>query len=131
MRRRADPALKYRAYTPKPSRVPDASMLTGEVSSSLISGNPVLGFLLRAAGRLRSDDLPLTRRLLYQLSYGSITGILHACPVADFPKTSQTKEEKQVGFSGERAIDRIRTGDLRITRALLCQLSYDGETVPA
>lgn len=61
---------------------------------SLISGNPVLGFLLRAAGRLRSDDLPLTRRLLYQLSYGSITGILHACPVADFPKTSQTKEEK-------------------------------------
>lgn len=98
---------------------------------SLISGNPVLGFLLRAAGRLRSDDLPLTRRLLYQLSYGSITGILHACPVADFPKTSQTKEEKQVGFSGERAIDRIRTGDLRITRALLCQLSYDGETVPA
>ena len=76
------------------SRVPDASMLTGEVSSSLISGNPVLGFLLRAAGRLRSDDLPLTRRLLYQLSYGSITGILHACPVADFPKTSQTKEEK-------------------------------------
>ena len=32
---------------------------------------------------------------------------------------------------GERAIDRIRTGDLRITRALLCQLSYDGETVPA
>lgn len=69
-------------------------MLTGEVSSSLISGNPVLGFLLRAAGRLRSDDLPLTRRLLYQLSYGSITGILHACPVADFPKTSQTKEEK-------------------------------------
>lgn len=98
---------------------------------SLISGNPVLGFLLRAAGRLRSDDLPLTRRLLYQLSYGSITGILHACPVAGFPKTSQTKEEKQVGFSGERAIDRIRTGDLRITRALLCQLSYDGETVPA
>ena len=98
---------------------------------SLISGNPVLGFLLRAAGRLRSDDLPLTRRLLYQLSYGSITGILHACPVADFPKTSQTKEEKQVGFSGEGAIDRIRTGDLRITRALLCQLSYDGETVPA
>lgn len=69
-------------------------MLTGEVSFSLISGNPVLGFLLRAAGRLRSDDLPLTRRLLYQLSYGSITGILHACPVADFPKTSQTKEEK-------------------------------------
>ena len=61
---------------------------------SLISGNPGLGFLLRAAGRLRSDDLPLTRRLLYQLSYGSITGILHACPVADFPKTSQTKEEK-------------------------------------
>lgn len=61
---------------------------------SLISGNPMLGFLLRAAGRLRSDDLPLTRRLLYQLSYGSITGILHACPVADFPKTSQTKEEK-------------------------------------
>ena len=61
---------------------------------SLIFGNPVLGFLLRAAGRLRSDDLPLTRRLLYQLSYGSITGILHACPVADFPKTSQTKEEK-------------------------------------
>lgn len=61
---------------------------------SLISGNPVLGFLLRAAGRLRSDDLPLTRRLLYQLSYGSITGILHACPVADFPKTSQTKEGK-------------------------------------
>lgn len=54
----------------------------------------MLGFLLRAAGRLRSDDLPLTRRLLYQLSYGSITGILHACPVADFPKTSQTKEEK-------------------------------------
>jgi hypothetical protein len=46
-------------------------------------------------------------------------------------KTSQTKEEKQVGFSGEGAIDRIRTGDLRITRALLCQLSYDGETVPA
>lgn len=34
------------------SRVPEASMLTGEVSSSLISGNPVLGFLLRAAGRL-------------------------------------------------------------------------------
>lgn len=62
---------------------------------SLISGNPVLGFLLRAAGRLRSDGLPLTRRLLYQLSYGSITGILHACPVADFPKTSQTKEEKK------------------------------------
>lgn len=31
----------------------------------------------------------------------------------------------------ERAIDRIRTGDLRITRALLCQLSYDGGTVPA
>lgn len=80
------------------SRVPDASMLTGEVSSSLISGNPVLGFLLRAAGRLRSDDLPLTRRLLYQLSYGSITGILHACPVADFPKTSQTKEEKTGRF---------------------------------
>lgn len=26
-----------------------------------------------------------------------------------------------------RAVDRIRTGDLRITRALLCQLSYDGE----
>ena len=65
---------------------------------SLISGNPVLGFLLRAAGRLRSDDLPLTRRLLYQLSYGSITGILHACPVADFPKTSQTKEEKTGRF---------------------------------
>ena len=86
---------------------------------------------IRHAGRLRSDDLPLTRRLLCQLSYGSGTGILHACPVADFPKTSQTKEEKQVGFSGERAIDRIRTGDLRITRALLCQLSYDGETVPA
>ena len=64
---------------------------------SLISGNPVLGFLLRAAGRLRSDDLPLTRRLLYQLSYGSITGILHACPVADFPKTSQTKEGKKTG----------------------------------
>ena len=57
------------------SRVPDASMLTGEVSSSLISGNPVLGFLLRAAGRIRTDDLPLTRRLLYQLSYGSITGV--------------------------------------------------------
>lgn len=95
---------------------------------SLISGNPVLGFLLRAAGRLRSDDLPLTRRLLYQLSYGSITGILHACPVADFPKNQPDKGgKKQVGFSGERAIDRIRTGDLRITRALLCQLSYDGE----
>ena len=30
-----------------------------------------------------------------------------------------------------RGDDRIRTGDLRITRALLCQLSYDGETVPA
>lgn len=70
-------------------------MIFGAVMGfSLISGNPVLGFLLRAAGRLRSDDLPLTRRLLYQLSYGSITGILHACPVADFPKTSQTKEEK-------------------------------------
>lgn len=40
-------------------------------------------------------------------------------------------KKKQVGFSGEGAIDRIRTGDLRITRALLCQLSYDGETVPA
>lgn len=95
---------------------------------SLISGNPVLGFLLRAAGRLRSDDLPLTRRLLCQLSYGSITGILHACPVAGFPKNQPDKGgKKQVGFSGERAIDRIRTGDLRITRALLCQLSYDGE----
>lgn len=99
---------------------------------SLISGNPVLGFLLRAAGRLRSDDLPLTRRLLCQLSYGSITGILHACPVAGFPKNQPDKGgKKQVGFSGERAIDRIRTGDLRITRALLCQLSYDGGTVPA
>lgn len=54
-----------------------------------------MGSLLRAAGRLRSDDLPLTRRLLCQLSYGSGTGILHACPVAGFPKkTSQTKEEK-------------------------------------
>lgn len=115
------------------SRVPDASMLTGEVSSSLISGNPVLGFLLRAAGRLRSDDLPLTRRLLYQLSYGSITGILHACPVAGFPKKKPARQrrKKQVGFWWERAIDRIRTGDLRITRALLCQLSYDGGTVPA
>lgn len=57
-------------------------------------------FFFRAAGRLRSDDLPLTRRLLYQLSYGSITGILHACPVAGFPKkkTSQTKEEKTGRF---------------------------------
>lgn len=86
-----------------------------------------MGSLLRAAGRLRSDDLPLTRRLLCQLSYGSITGILHACPVADFPKNQPDKGGKQVGFSGERAIDRIRTGDLRITRALLYQLSYDGE----
>lgn len=92
-----------------------------------------MGSLLRAAGRLRSDDLPLTRRLLCQLSYGSGTGILHACPVAGFPKkpARQRRKKKQVGFSGERAIDRIRTGDLRITRALLCQLSYDGETVPA
>ena len=49
--------------------------------------------------RLRSDDLPLTRRLLYQLSYGSITGILHACPVAGSrKKTSQTKEEKTGRF---------------------------------
>lgn len=69
-------------------------MFDAVMGFSLISGNPVLGFLLRAAGRLRSDDLPLTRRLLCQLSYGSITGILHACPVAGFPKTSQTKEEK-------------------------------------
>ena len=46
-------------------------------------------------------------------------------------KPAKQRKEKQVGFSGERAIDRIRTGDLRITRALLCQLSYDGETVPA
>lgn len=92
-----------------------------------------MGSLLRAAGRLRSDDLPLTRRLLYQLSYGSITGILHACPVAGFPKKNQPDKggKKQVGFWWERAIDRIRTGDLRITRALLYQLSYDGETVPA
>lgn len=62
---------------------------------SLISGNPVLGFLLRAAGRLRSDDLPLTRRLLCQLSYGSITGILHACPVAGFPKNQPDKGGKK------------------------------------
>lgn len=107
-------------------------MFDAVMGFSLISGNPVLGFLLRAAGRLRSDDLPLTRRLLYQLSYGSDTGILHACPVAGFPKNQPDKGgKKQVGFSGEGAIDRIRTGDLRITRALLCQLSYDGETVPA
>lgn len=92
----------------------------------------MLGFLLRAAGRLRSDDLPLTRRLLCQLSYGSGTGILHACPVAGFPKNQPDKGGKNRSvFSGERAIDRIRTGDLRITRALLCQLSYDGGTVPA
>lgn len=42
-------------------------------------------------------------------------------------KPARQRRKKQVGFSGERAIDRIRTGDLRITRALLCQLSYDGE----
>lgn len=90
-------------------------------------------FFFRAAGRLRSDDLPLTRRLLYQLSYGSITGILHACPVAGFPKKNQPDKggKNRSVFGGERAIDRIRTGDLRITRALLYQLSYDGKTVPA
>ena len=69
---------------------------------SLISGNPVLGFLLRAAGRLRSDDLPLTRRLLYQLSYGSGTGILHACPVAGFPKTQPDKGGKTGRFLVEK-----------------------------
>ena len=95
---------------------------------SLFSRKPGMGFLLRAAGRLRSDDLPLTRRLLCQLSYGSGTGILHACPVAGFPK-KPARQRRKTGrfFGGERAIDRIRTGDLRITRALLCQLSYDGE----
>lgn len=46
-------------------------------------------------------------------------------------KPARQRRKKQVGFWWERAIDRIRTGDLRITRALLYQLSYDGETVPA
>ena len=49
-----------------------------------------------AANRIRTDDLPLTRRLLYQLSYGGDTG-----------------------GSGE-----IRTRDQRIKSPLLYRLSY-------
>lgn len=50
---------------------------------------------------------------------------LSGCRVPEKP-ARQRRKNRSV-FSGERAIDRIRTGDLRITRALLCQLSYDGE----
>lgn len=39
-----------------------------------------------------------TRRLLCQLSYGSITGILHACPVAGFPKNQPDKGGKTGRF---------------------------------
>lgn len=54
---------------------------------------------------------------------------LSGCRLPEKP-ARQRRKNRSV-FSGERAIDRIRTGDLRITRALLCQLSYDGGTVPA
>lgn len=47
------------------------------------------------------------------------------------PRLSGCRLPENQPDKGERAIDRIRTGDLRITRALLCQLSYDGGTVPA
>ena len=49
---------------------------------------------------------------------------LSGCRLPEKP-ARQRRKNRSV-FSGERAIDRIRTGDLRITRALLCQLSYDG-----
>lgn len=39
---------------------------------SFFFGKPGMGFLLRAVDRVRTD-LPLTRRLLYQLSYDGET----------------------------------------------------------
>lgn len=50
-------------------------MFGAVIRISFFFGKPGMGFLLRAVDRVRTGDLPLTRRLLYQLSYDGETAL--------------------------------------------------------
>lgn len=107
-------------------------MFDAVMGFSLIFRNPGVGFpsascrsvTIRRPAAYKAAALPAELRQRYRNPPH-----LSGCRLPEKP-AKQRRKNRSI-FSGERAIDRIRTGDLRITRALLCQLSYDGETVPA